>query len=108
MSLYNVSSLPQSPPCNVNIVRLFRLPLPPLPVFGRLFFFLHPRGHKPTAPFTYCAIIPDPRVKSGGYYPVPRDAKYCTVAEDPLLRSPSIISPSNSAHVFPRSPALPT
>ena len=25
-------------------------------VLGRLFIFLHPRGHKPTAPFTYCAI----------------------------------------------------
>ena len=60
------------PRCNLNLIRLFRLYLP-LPVFGRLFHFLHPRGHKPTAPFTYCAI-PDPRVKRS-VAPVPRDAK---------------------------------
>ena len=41
--------------------RVFRFSLP-LPVFGRLFLFLHPRGHKPSAPFTYCAIL-GPRVK---------------------------------------------
>ena len=49
-----------------TLSRLFRFSLP-LPVFGRLFIFLHPRGHKPTAPFTYCVI------SDGG--PVPRDAK---------------------------------
>ena len=61
------------PRCNLNLVRLFRLSLP-LPVFGRLFIFLRPRGRKPTAPFTYCTI-PDPRVKCGGA-PVPRHAKH--------------------------------
>ena len=66
----SVSSLLQSPRCNLNLVRLFPFSLP-LPMFGRIFFLL-PRGHKPTAPFVYCAI-PDPRVKCGGA-PVPRDA----------------------------------
>ena len=60
------------PRCNLNLVRLFRFSLP-LPVFGRLFLFLHPCGHKPKATFTYCAVS-DPRVKYGGA-PVPRDAK---------------------------------
>ena len=63
------------PRCNLNLaVRRFRFSLA-LPAFGRIFLFLHPsHGHKPTAPFTYCAI-PDPRVKCGGSVPVPRDAK---------------------------------
>ena len=56
------------PRCNLNLVRLFCFSLP-LPVFRRLFLFYHSRGHKPTAPFTYCAV-PDPRVKCGGA-PVP-------------------------------------
>ena len=43
------------------------------PVFGRLFLFLHPCGHEPTAPFMYC-VIPGPRVKCTSA-PVPRDAK---------------------------------
>ena len=48
------------PRCNINLVRLVRFSLP-LPVFGRIFFFLHPRRHKHTAPFMYHAI-PDPAV----------------------------------------------
>ena len=60
------------PRCNLNLVRLFRLSLL-LPLVGRILFFLRPRGHKPTATFTYRAV-PNPRVKCGGA-PVPRDAK---------------------------------
>ena len=48
------------PRCNLNLVRLFRFSLP-LPMFGRIFLSPHPRGHKPTAPFAYCAV-PNPRV----------------------------------------------
>ena len=69
---WSVSSLLDSPqarpqPC---------WPLPLLSSFAGVwtsFLFLHPRGHKPTAPFTYCAI-PAPRVKCGSV-PVPRDTK---------------------------------
>ena len=49
------------PRCNLNLVRLFRFSTPQL-VLERLFLFPHPRGHKPTAPFAYCAV-PNPRVK---------------------------------------------
>ena len=89
------------PRCNVNLVRLFRLSLL-LPALGRLFLFLHPRGHTPTAPFTYCAIL-DHRVKCGGAS-VPRDAKkpriLCHTVRPFFRYSPQ-------AHVFPHSPALP-
>ena len=54
---------------NHNLVRLFCFSLA-LPMFGQLFLFLHPRGHKPTALFKYCAIS-GPRVKCGS---VPREA----------------------------------
>ena len=47
------------PTCNLNLVCLLCLSLP-LPVFGRLFLFLHPRVQKPTTAFTYRAV-PDPR-----------------------------------------------
>ena len=40
------------PRCNLNLVRLFRFSLL-LPLIGRIFFFPHPRGHKPTTPFLY-------------------------------------------------------
>ena len=60
---------------NLNLVRLFRFF--PLPVFGCLSLFLHPRDHKPTTPFTYRAVL-DPRVKYDGA-PVPRDAKWPTI-----------------------------
>ena len=61
---------------NLNLVRLFRFSFP-LPVFGRLCFFSHPRGYKSTAPFAYCAL-PNPRVKCGGT-PAPRDSKNPTI-----------------------------
>ena len=61
--------------CNTNLVCFFRFSLP-LPVFGRLFPFLHQCGHKRTA-FTYCAA-PDPKVKSGSVS-ASRDAKYLTI-----------------------------
>ena len=48
------------PRCNLELVRLFRFSLP-LPDFRHLFLFPHPCGHKPTAPFAYCAL-PNPRV----------------------------------------------
>ena len=60
------------PRFNLNLVRHLRFSLSPL-VFGRILLLFHPRGHKPTAPFTYCAV-PDPMVKCGGA-PAPRDAK---------------------------------
>ena len=60
------------PRCKPKLARLIRFSLP-LPKFGRLFLFLHLRGHKPIAPLTKC-VISDPRVKYGGA-PVPRDAK---------------------------------
>ena len=54
------------PRCNVNLVRLFCFSLP-FPVFGRLFFFLHPRGHEPTAyssPLSIlCYTIPQDQVR---------------------------------------------
>ena len=58
------------------LVYLSRLSLP-LPVFGCIFLFPHPRGHKPTAPFSYCAV-PNPKVWCGGA-PVPRDAEHPTI-----------------------------
>ena len=70
------------PRCNVTLVRLFRLSLL-LPALGRLFLFLHPRGHKPTAPL-------DHRVKCGGASG-PRDAKYPKIlchAVHPFFRYP--------------------
>ena len=60
------------PRCNPNPVRLFRFSLL-LPLIGQIFFFPHPRGHKPTTPFVYL-VIPRPRVKCSGS-PAPRDAK---------------------------------
>ena len=40
------------PRCSLTLIRLFRLFLP-LPVFGRIFLFPYPRGHKPTySPFS--------------------------------------------------------
>ena len=59
------------PRCDLNLVRLFRFSLL-LTMIGRIFFLLHPRGHKPTAPFVYYAV-PYPRVKCGDA-PVPHDA----------------------------------
>ena len=50
------------PRCDLNLLRLFRLSLLLLPLIGRIFFLLHPRGHKPTAPLVYCGV-PYPRVK---------------------------------------------
>ena len=58
------------------LVYLFRLYLP-LPVFGRLFLFPHPRAHKPTVPFSCCAV-PNPKVWCGGA-PVLRDAEHPTI-----------------------------
>ena len=64
----NAAKTPQacySPPRgNLNLDSHFYFSLP-LPVFGCIFLFLHPRGHNPTALFTYCAM-PDRRVKCGG------------------------------------------
>ena len=40
------------PRCNLNLVRIFRFSLL-LPLIGRIFFFPHPRDHKPTTPFVY-------------------------------------------------------
>ena len=50
------------PRCNLNLVRLLRFSLP-LPVFRGLFLFPLPRGHKPTAPFVYCAV-PNPSLNA--------------------------------------------
>ena len=49
--------------CNLNLVRLFRVSLL-LPLIGRILFFPHPRGHKPTTPFLY-GVVPCPRVECG-------------------------------------------
>ena len=50
------------PRCNLNLARLFLFSLP-LPVFGRLFHFPHPRGHEPTAPFILCCTKPQGPVR---------------------------------------------
>ena len=67
---------------------------------------LHPRGHKPTAPFPYFAVS-NLSVLCGGT-PVPRDAKHptiiCHAARPFFLLSPL---PPPPAHIFPRFPALP-
>ena len=44
---------------NLNLIRLFRFYFP-LPVFGRIFLFLPPRGYTPTAPVTYCVLYQAP------------------------------------------------
>ena len=88
------------PRFNLNLIRLFRFSLP-LPVFGRLFLFLHPRDINLQPPHVPCYTRPLGQVRRCS------SAPWCQIAGDPLPRSPSIISPPPPAHVSPRSPALP-
>ena len=62
-------------------------------VYGRLFLFPHPRGHSPLR--IRCCTKPQGQVRRGS------SPSLCEIADDPLPRSPSIISPFPSAHVSP-------
>ena len=87
--------------CNLKFVHLFRFSLP-LSFFLSLFLSPHPRGHIATAPFAHCAV-PNPRVKCGTLLSlvVPSSRRYSATQSVHYFPSPP-------AHVFPRSPALPT
>ena len=86
---------------NLNIIRLFRFSLP-LPVFGRLFLSIQPRGHKPTAPVMYCAIYQAPGSSAAVFQsPVMRNIRRSSATQSVYF------SPSPPGHVSPRSPTLP-
>ena len=86
------------PKCTLNLVLLFRFSLS-LPLFGRFFLFLHPRDHKPTAPFMHCVVCctrPQSQVRRCSSSP------RCQIADDSLPSSPSNLSIFPPAHVFSR------
>ena len=73
-----------------------------LPVVGRLFLFLHPRGHKPAAPLTY--QTPGSSATTVLEFSAMPNSRTSSATQSVHY----FISPSPPAHIFPRPPALGT
>ena len=77
---------------NLNLIRLFRFSLP-LQVFGRLFLFFHPRGHKPTASRTVLYQAP---------------GSSAAVFQSPVMPNSRRSSATQAVHSFSFPPGLVT